>query len=158
MMSPEELELHEKPVPFPSEMVFKGRPESRSKTLAKSEDRNSYVMLWECTPGCFQWHYTRDETIVVLSGEAFLLSENGEERRFGAGDMGFFPAGTTCNWRVDDHFKKIAVMRDSIWPPLGYALKAWDKVCQVGRSISFKWLAQPVRVPKTAEVNATVER
>ena len=64
----------------------------------------------------------------VLSGEAFLIGANGEERRFGPGRLGFFPAGTKVTWRVPAGVKKFAVVREGLWAPLGFALKAWNKV------------------------------
>ena len=59
------------------------------------------------------------------------MLENGEERRFGPGDVGFFPAGTTCTWRVATYILKVAVLRESIWRPLGYCLKAWKKILRM---------------------------
>jgi hypothetical protein len=89
------------------------------------------VVGWDCTAGSFRWHYGQDETVLFISGEAFLIYENGEERRFGPGDMGFFPAGTTCHWRVARYVKKIAVLRESMWRPLGICLKAWKKFLRI---------------------------
>ena len=74
-------------------------------------------MVWECTAGRFDWHYSEDETVVVISGEVFISTEKGEERRLGQGDMGFFPAGSSCIWRVNDRVKKVAVLRKDLPPP-----------------------------------------
>jgi hypothetical protein len=60
-----------------------------------------------------------------------MTNDKGEERRFGPGDMGFFPAGTTCTWRHPDHFKKVAVLKESLWRPLGFGLKIWSKILRV---------------------------
>lgn len=64
---------------------------------------------------------------MVVSGEAFMKTENGE-RRFGPGDLGFFPAGTSCTWRVPEGIRKIAVLREPMWRPLGFALKVCHKL------------------------------
>jgi hypothetical protein len=51
-------------------------------------------------------------------GEVFI-TEKSEERRLGQGDMAFFPAGSSCVWRVTDRVRKVAVMRKSLGYPLG---------------------------------------
>jgi len=61
-----------------------------------------------------------------LLGEGFMSDKKGIELRFGPGDVAFFPAGTNATWRHPDHFRKV-VLKDSIWRPLAYSLKAWNK-------------------------------
>jgi uncharacterized protein len=129
MATPATVELD--PEPIPQEWILSGAPIARSKNLVRSRDWASSVVVWDCTAGSFRWHYGQDETVLFLSGEAFLLQENGEERRFGAGDLGFFPAGTTCTWRVGEYCRKVAVLRESMWRPLGMCLKAWKKLLRV---------------------------
>jgi uncharacterized protein len=129
MAAPASVELD--PEPIPQEWILDGTPIARSKHLVRSRDWTSSVVVWDCTPGQFRWHYNQDETILVISGEAFLMLENGDERRFGPGDVGFFPAGTTCNWRVSEHIRKVAVLKESMWLPLGLCLKAWKKLLRV---------------------------
>jgi hypothetical protein len=77
-----------------------------------------------------KWHYKKDESVVVISGEAFLIKPDGKEIRFGAGDVGFFPARTVCTWRVPGPFRKVAVLREPMWRPIGYAAKAWNRLLQ----------------------------
>jgi len=57
-----------------------------------------------------------------------MLDDDGEEHRFGAGDIAFFPAGTACTWRVTEYIRKVAVVRETIWPPLGFVLKVSKKI------------------------------
>ena len=111
------------PDPIPEEWILDGAPQARVNKLLTSRDWNSTVVVWDCTPGSFKWHYSKDETVHFLSGEAYMTDETGEEHRFGAGDIVFFPAGTTCRWRVTKHIKKIAVVRETMWRPLGFILK-----------------------------------
>jgi uncharacterized cupin superfamily protein len=129
MTLPASVELD--PEPLPQEWILSGTPVARSKILVRSRDWASSVVVWDCTAGRFTWHYGQDETIFVVSGEAFLLLENGEERRFGPGEVGFFPAGTTCTWRVAENIRKVAVLRESMWPPLGFCLKGFKKVLRI---------------------------
>ena len=84
-------------------------------------------MVWECTAGRFNWHYSEDETVVVLSGEVFITEDKAGERRLGQGDVGFFPAGSSCIWRIDDHVRKIAVLRKDMPPLLGFGVRLWNK-------------------------------
>jgi len=119
------------PAPISPDWILAGTPETRSKILAKSRDGTSYIMVWECTAGCFDWHYSEDETVVVISGEVCITTEKGEERRLGQGDMGFFPAGSSCTWRVKDRIKKVAVLRKALPPPLGIGVRAWHKLLRV---------------------------
>jgi len=113
--------------PINEKWILSGRPVARSKVVARSRDWTSKVVIWDCTPGQFRWHYDQDEAIIVISGAAYLLDDKGEERRFGPGDYGFFPRGTIAAWRVDDHIRKIAVLREPLWRPVGFALKVWNK-------------------------------
>ena len=71
---------------------------ARNKRLATSRDKTSFTVAWECTPGRFNWHYTEDEFVRIISGEVFITMANGTERRLGPGDMAFFPAGSSCTW------------------------------------------------------------
>jgi len=123
--SPAAIELE--PEPIPPDWIVSGSPQARCKKLVRSRDWTSHVVVWDCTPGSFKWHYGMDETIVIISGEAFMINQNGEERRFGPGDMAFFPAGSSCTWRVTQHLRKVGVLRENMWRPLGLALKVWHK-------------------------------
>jgi uncharacterized cupin superfamily protein len=119
------------PAPISPDWVLHGTPETRSKELARSRDLTSYVMVWDCTAGRFNWHYSKDETLVVISGEAFITNEKGEERRLGPGDIVFFPAGSSSTWRVPSYIKKVAFLRHTMPRPLGFGVLAWNKLLQI---------------------------
>src|SRR2546421_4496224 len=119
------------PAPVIPEWVLNGTPETRSKELVRSHDRTSYVMVWDCTAGLFNWHYNKDETLVVISGEAFITTEKGEERRLGPGDIVFFPAGTSCTWCVPTYIKKVAFLRHTMPRPLGLGVLAWNRLLRI---------------------------
>jgi uncharacterized protein len=116
------------PDPINEKWIVCGNPVARSKTVARSRDRASKTMVWHCTAGEFRWHYTQDEAMIVMAGEAFLQGENGEERCFAAGDFGFFPAGSIVHWRVDREIQKVALLHEPIWRSAGFAFKMWNKV------------------------------
>jgi uncharacterized cupin superfamily protein len=119
------------PSGIPADWIFSGTPKAWNREVAGSRDRMSQIVVWECTEGHFKWYYNKDESVVVISGEAFLIKEDGQELRFGPGDVGFFPAGSICEWRVPGPFRKVAVMREPMWRPLGVAVKAWNRLLQM---------------------------
>jgi uncharacterized cupin superfamily protein len=129
MLTPAMVELE--PEPFPPSWIVSGSPQARCAKVVRSHDRTSHIVVWDCTPGSFKWHYGMDEAIVIISGEAFMINDKGEERRFGPGDLGFFPAGTSCTWRITEHLRKVGVLRESVWRPLGFAVKAWHKLLRI---------------------------
>ena len=117
--------------PIPSDWILAGSPEARAKLLAKSHDGASRIVVWECTAGRFNWHYSEDETVVVIAGEVFVTTAIGYERRLGEGDMGFFPAGSSAIWRVPDRIKKVAVLRRDLPGPLAFGLRAWHRLLRI---------------------------
>jgi len=119
------------PGSIPSEWLLSGQPETRSKLLGKTPDRLAYVMLWECGAVSYKWHYDKDEAYIVLSGEGYMTDETGVERRFGPGDVAFFPSGTNATWRHPNHFRKVAVLKESVWGPLAWSLKAWSRLLRL---------------------------
>jgi uncharacterized cupin superfamily protein len=113
------------PEPIPADWILEGNPSACSKKVAKSYDFTSYIMVWDCTPGRFKWHYNKDETLVVVSGEVFITRDNQPEFRLGPGDWGFFPGGSSCTWRVTNRLRKVAVLRETMPRPLGLTLRVW---------------------------------
>jgi uncharacterized protein len=123
--SPASFELGRKTVPIMPSWVLGGSPLTRSKNVTRSHDWTSNVLVWECTAGEFQWHYNKEEVVVITSGEVCITINQGEERWLGPGDLAVFPAGTSAIWRVPSHVRKVAVLRETMWRPLGFCLKAW---------------------------------
>jgi hypothetical protein len=106
------------------------------------------VYDWSCTAGRFTWQYAEDEILVVVSGETLITDENGREHRLGPGDMGFFPAGSSCTWRVTGHVRKFAMVRTPMPRPLAFALRVWHRLARMGR--------RPVASPLTRTALAAV--
>ena len=116
------------PSPITPNWILSGTPEARNRLLATSDDRTAYVMVWECTPGLFEWHYSEDETVVVVSGEVFITNEEGADRRLGPGDVAFFPAGCSSTWRITETVRKVAFLRNTLPLPLSLGLRVWNKL------------------------------
>lgn len=129
LVNPAHIDLQ--PEPIPSQWILSGTPEARGTKLTTSNDRTSNVVVWECTPGSFKWDYCQDETAVIMSGEAFITTEDGSERQLRPGDLVFFPAGSSCTWRITAQIRKSAVLRETMWSPLGLALKIAKKILRM---------------------------
>ena len=126
---PEKLEL--KPAPIAPKFILEGNPVARARRLSGSYDTTSSSMIWTCTPGKFQWNYSVDETLYILSGEVYVTDEKGEVHHMTAGDSVFFPAGSRSIWQVTQEITKIAFCRQSMPLLAGYALRAWNKFWNV---------------------------
>ncbi len=135
------------PSPITPSWILSGTPEARNKMLASNHDRAAHIMVWECTPGHFNWDYSEDETIVVISGEVFITDNIDQERRLGPGDVAFFPAGSSCKWRITSKLRKVAVLRHILPMPLALSLRIWNKLFQIagmrGRSPLLGRLGSP---------------
>jgi uncharacterized cupin superfamily protein len=117
-----------KPAPITPEWVLDGAPDACNAILAVSKDRTARLFAWECTPGLFNWHYTEDETVSIISGEVFITTTDGAEQCLRRGDVAFFPAGSTCIWRVTETVRKVAVLRKDMPPLLGLGLRVWHRL------------------------------
>jgi uncharacterized protein len=124
--APASVELESAPIP--EHWLIEGTPQARAKRLATSADGTSAIIAWSCTPGRFNWHYTVDEVLHIISGEVFVTDENGDNRRLGPGDMVFFPAGSSSVWHVTQEVRKLAICRHAMPRPFGFALRALNKL------------------------------
>jgi uncharacterized protein len=123
---PSDIELAADPIR--PHWVIDGEPQARSRRLAESADGTSSVMAWSCSAGRFNWHYTVDETVHIVSGEVFVTDHKGQTQRLGPGDMAFFPAGSRSTWHVPVEVRKLAVCRHNMPKPFGVLLRAWNKL------------------------------
>ena len=119
------------PEPIPRDWILSGAPEASAKTLQRGRDWLQSIVVWECTAGLFKWHYNKDEILFVIAGHATLTNERGEEREFGPGDTVFFPAGVSCTWLIKDRVRKVAILRETLWWPLGVFVKVWAKLLRM---------------------------
>jgi uncharacterized cupin superfamily protein len=111
-----------------ADWILSGKPETQTKEFARSRDRTWHGVVWDCTAGRFTWQYSKDESLVVITGEAFISYEGGEERRIGPGDIVFFPAGTSATWRVPNYIRKVAFVRHTMPRPAGFCVRAWNLI------------------------------
>lgn len=119
------------PAPVPSDWILSDTPEATAKMLLRSRDWLQSIVVWECTPGRFNWHYNKDEVMFMISGQATLINESGEERELRHGDTAFFPKGVSCTWLIRDRVRKVAVVRETLFWPLGVFFKVWIKLLRM---------------------------
>ena len=80
-----------KPSPIEPSWILEGNPEARSHPLSTSACGTAKTPIWSCTEGKFKWYYDLDETIMILEGSIVLESEGMPPKRYGIGDVIFFP-------------------------------------------------------------------
>jgi len=113
---------------IPDGWILAGCPRARTAGIARSNDDGMWTGVWACTPGTFRWHYNVDEMAHILSGEVVIIDEAGMERRLGAGDTAFFPAGTSAIWHVTQEVRKLAVCRVPVPKSVVVGSKLWGRI------------------------------
>ncbi len=105
------VDMKLRPAPINPNWVIDGEPTARNLELSRSPDGMACTVLWDCTPGRFEWIYDIDETIHILEGSVMLDDGVSGPRRYGSGDIVFFPAGARVDWTVETHVRKLAFFR-----------------------------------------------
>jgi uncharacterized cupin superfamily protein len=118
--------------PIEPSWVLDGQPQARNRVISKSQDGTAFTLLWECTAGVFNWRYDLDETIHVTQGEATIADAAGV-RQIKAGDLVFFPAGSTATWTVDRYIRKVAFFRRALPRPIALLARAWERLSLAAR-------------------------
>jgi uncharacterized protein len=116
------------PSPIEPSWIIEGYPEARSRLLSTSACNTARTLIWSCTEGKFNWYYDFDETIVILEGSIVLESEGMPPKRYGVGDVIFFRSGAHAKWHVENYVRKVAFCRLNNPFPLGFAIRAANKL------------------------------
>jgi uncharacterized cupin superfamily protein len=130
-----------KSAPIRREWIIEGDPIARNKVLALSEDRMATTLVWDCTAGRFKWIYDVDETIHVLEGNVHLTDVDGSTRHLKAGDVVFFPAGSSATWQVDRYVRKLAFFRQPVPRPVSIFLRAFRKAAGLAEGVAGRGMA-----------------
>lgn len=112
------------PAPIRPEWIESGGPVARNAVLSRSADGLATTLIWACTPGVFTWRYHIDETVHLLEGSVVMEDGVAPPRRFGPGDVLFFPAGAAVRWTVETPVRKLAFFRRHLPMPLGLVTRA----------------------------------
>lgn len=110
--------------------VLEGKPVARIEHLSSSADGSASTYFWDCTAGRFNWFYTFDETLHILEGSVTLKFPDGRSRHVAAGDVVFFPKGSSAEWTVERYIRKLAFCRTAL---PGFLVSARDAVRRVKR-------------------------
>jgi uncharacterized protein len=110
--------------PINADWILEGKPEARNAILSASADGTACTIMWDCTAGKFRWFYDFDETIHILEGSVLIDDGEGGPRRVKAGDVVFFPAGSSAVWVVDSYVRKLAFCRKVLPAPVGALVSA----------------------------------
>lgn len=124
-------EITLKPAPITPEWVLEGNPVARNRELSHSADWSAWTMVWDCTAGRFQWHYDVDETVHFIEGSVTISATGMATRRFGPGDVVFFPAGTVATWQVESYIRKVAFCRKVLPAPLVFGQKIYQRLAKL---------------------------
>ncbi|HEY5337074.1 MAG TPA: cupin domain-containing protein [Rhizomicrobium sp.] len=142
--------------PINPDWILDGAPVARNRILANSTDRFAWTMLWDCTAGQFNWIYTVDETVHVIEGSVTVTDMDGSTNTLGAGDIAFFPAGTTAHWHIENYVRKVAFCQRPVPLAVGLPLRTLRRLIDQLRKVTDlirASLAQPV-ADTGAEVQA----
>jgi uncharacterized protein len=92
--------------PLPEDWVQSGDPAASGAVISRSDDSRIVRGVWECTPGTFNWTFSYDETLVVVSGRATVDLDTGETIELEPGVMAFFGRGHEATWTVHETLRK----------------------------------------------------
>jgi uncharacterized cupin superfamily protein len=115
------------PCPIEPSWITEGNPVATSTTIWRSADGMSSTLVWQCTPGRFDWHYDLDETIHILEGSIVLECETFGPTRYGPGDVVYFKNGAHAKWIVETQVRKLAFCRRTQPMLIGLAVRAVSK-------------------------------
>jgi uncharacterized cupin superfamily protein len=113
--------------PIEPSWITEGNPVATSTTLWRSADGMATTLVWQCTPGKFDWHYDIDETIHILEGSVVLECDSFGPTRYGPGDVVYFKNGAHAKWHVVEQVRKIAFCRRAQPVLFGLAFRAVAK-------------------------------
>ncbi len=122
MITRKAIHFHLEPAPIEPTWIREGRPIARSTMLFQSPDRLAMTVIWECTPGRFEWHYVHEESIILLEGIVTLGTEAGI-RELHRGDAAVFMPGDVVLWDVKERVRKFACWRTPLAKPLSLAMR-----------------------------------
>jgi uncharacterized cupin superfamily protein len=117
-----------KPSPINPNWIIEGAPIAKTALLSGSPDGKAITVMWECSPGRFDWFYNWEETLHIYEGDVILDEGLPTERHVGPGDTVFFPAGSHALWHVREPVRKIAFCRASLPKPVYRSLSVLRRI------------------------------
>jgi uncharacterized cupin superfamily protein len=139
------MDLHSAPI-NPA-WIREGTPAARNRIIAPSTDRFGWTMLWDCTAGKFDWHYSIDETVHIIEGSVTVTDAAGATFTLKPGDVAFFPAGSVAHWHVENYVRKVAYCQKPVPAIIAFPIRMLRKIfAQFGKAVSLikQSLANPI--------------
>jgi uncharacterized cupin superfamily protein len=102
------------PSPIDPTWILEGAPAARTASVGHSVDGLTWVDVWDCTAGRFEWRYPSDETVHIVEGGAHVVDADGGEWELGPGDVVTFRKGTRARWHVPEYVRKVAFCRRDV--------------------------------------------
>lgn len=115
MVDPRGIALQDRPIR--PDWILEGPARATAGEIGITHDGSTKALVWRVGNGRFNWFYDFDETVTIMDGEVYLTDGanaapgNAKERRLGPGDVVFFHVGSVATWRVPDHVRKIATIK-----------------------------------------------
>ncbi len=122
MITRKAIHIHLEPAPIEPAWILDGYPMASSRILFESPDRMATTLIWECTPGKFEWHYDSEESIILIEGIVTLSNEAGI-RELHRGDAAVFVPGDVVLWDVKERVRKFAVWRTPLGKTASLAMR-----------------------------------
>lgn len=127
------------PAPIELSWIHEGNPVASNAILAVSADGTASTIVWQCTPGKFEWHYDTDETIYFLEGSVVISADNMAPKRLGPGDVLYFKKGAVAHWHIEKKIRKLAFFRRTVPGPVGFVIRVINKL----KKMTMRAPAQP---------------
>jgi uncharacterized cupin superfamily protein len=116
------------PSPIENSWIIEGNPVAQSSILSKSVDGQAWTVVWQCSAGKFHWHYSIDETILILEGTIVIEADGMPPTRYGPGEVIFFKEGAHAKWYVEVQVRKLAFCRRTTPVLLSFAMRLVSKI------------------------------
>lgn len=124
--------------PIKPAWILEGTPAARNRVIAPSTDRFGWTMLWDCTAGKFNWHYSLDETVHIIDGSVTVTDSDGTVMVLKPGDIAFFPKGSVAHWHVENYVRKVAYCQKPVPLILALPVRVLRKLlAQARKALSF---------------------
>jgi uncharacterized cupin superfamily protein len=91
--------------------MIEGRSVTSGILLHRNEDGSCECGIWQCTPGLWNCHVTRDEFCHFLSGRCTYTHATGEVIVIVPGTVAFFPKDWTGTCCVHETVRKVYMIR-----------------------------------------------
>ena len=91
--------------------MIEGESKTFGRLLHRNADGSSESGIWNCTPGTWRCHVTRDEFCHFLAGECTYTADNGQVIEVRPGTVAFFPEDWKGICEVRETIRKVYMIR-----------------------------------------------